>query len=110
MLFFENNGFLNIKNLPIEQERSKSEAKIIFENNRVFFNCSRAMDHKRLSVRVLLSMSLLLKWAFVHELCPVRVSFKQTILLYTLTSSNAERMLSDPGEHLKEPIPPVAFF
>lgn len=68
------------------------------------------MDHKRLGVRMLLSMTLLLTSAFVRELCPVRVSFKQTILSHTLTSSNAERKLSDPGEHLKEPIPLLAFF
>lgn len=85
-------------------------AKIIVENNRDFFNCSRAMDHKRLGVRMLLSMTLLLTSAFVRELCPVRVSFKQTILSHALTSSNAERKLSDPGEHLKEPIPLLAFF
>lgn len=74
------------------------------------FSCSRAMDHKRLGVRMLLSMTLLLTSAFVRELCPVRVSFKQTILSHALTSSNAERKLSDPGEHLKEPIPLLAFF
>ena len=110
MLFLKNNGCLNRKNLSIEQERSKSVAKIIVENNRDFFNCSRAMDHKRLGVRMLLSMTLLLTSAFVRELCPVRVSFKQTILSHALTSSNAERKLSDLGEHLKEPIPLLAFF
>ena len=110
MLFLKNNGCLNRKNLSIEQERSKSVAKIIVENNKDFFNCSRAMDHKRLGVRMLLSMTLLLTSAFVRELCPVRVSFKQTILSHALTSSNAERKLSDPGEHLKEPIPLLAFF
>lgn len=37
ILFFKNNGCLNRMNFPIEQERSKSVAKIIVENNRVFF-------------------------------------------------------------------------